>query len=131
MAPSFGNNTPLGVSIPGVPAAAPVEDVSDFERVMAKNLRQQGGAGQQWIRGLLENPAPEAEAELAKLIADSGGRAIRQNEAGMRAQMQTAAEENIRLRRAVETAVCNAGIAPVNYPPDLRAALEAAWGRAY
>ena len=131
MAPSLGTNTPLGVSIPGVPAAAPVEDVSDFERVMAKNLRQQGGAGQQWIRGLLENPAPEAEAELAKLIADSGGRAIRQNEAGMRAQLQAIAEQAELYRRAVEAVVCNAGLAPANYPPDLRAALEAAWGRAY
>ena len=132
MAVSFDTNsaaTPLGVSIPGVPRPEPVEPVSNFERLLARNLRQGGACGKSWVRGLLDNPAPEAEEELALLIADSGGRAIRQNEAGMLAQMQAAAEENIRLRRAVEAVASNPGLAPANYPPGLRDALEAALGR--
>ena len=134
MAISFDNTTadaPLGVSIPGVPRPEPVEDVSDFERVLARNLRQGGRCGREWVRRLLDDPAPEAEAELARLIADSGGRSIRQNGAEMCAQLLVASERAERFRHAVEAVVRNAGIAPRDYPPGLRAILEAAWGRAY
>ena len=131
MAPALENNTTLGVTLPGVPRPEPVEEVSDFERLLARNLRQTGLCGREWVRRLIDDPSPEAEAELAKLIADSGGRAIRHNEAGMLAQMRAAADRAEVCRRAVETVASNAAFAPADYPPELRAALEAALGRVY
>ncbi len=125
------DTAPLGISVPGVPRPDPVEEVTGFERAVARNLRQPASCGRDWIRRLIDDPSPEAEAALAKLIADSGARAIRENEAGMRARMLAAAEENNRLRRAVETVAANARLAPASFPPELRDILAAALGRPY
>ena len=134
MAAAFNANpadAPLGVSVPGVPPADPVEDVSAFERTVAQNLRQPSQCGRDWIRRLLDDPAPESEAALAKLVADSGGRGLRENIASLKAQLQAAAKDNNRLRRAVESAASNAHIAPAQYPAELRATLTNALGRPY
>ena len=132
MAPAITNApVPLGVTIPGVPPAAPVDAISDFERVMARNLRQSTTCGKAWILQLLDNPAPEAEAQLAALIADSGGRAIRENEAGLKAQLQATSDRAELYRRAVEAVASNAHLAPASYPPQLRNILVEALGRPY
>ena len=121
----------LGVSIPGVPRPEPVAVVSDLETTIARNLRQGSACGKAHIRKLLEAPGPEAEAELARLVADSGCRGIRENEECMRVQMMAAAEENNRLRRAVESAASNPYTPPAQYPPALREILTSALGRPY
>ena len=130
-APIDTDTTPLGVSISGVPRPEPVAAVSDAETAIARNLRQGSACGKAHIRKLLEAPGPEAEAELAQLIADSGCRGIRENEENMRVQMVAAAEENNRLRRAVETAASNPYTPPAQYPAALREILTEALGRPY
>ena len=127
------NPAPLGVTLDGKPIVDrdAIPAVGDFERVLARNLRQGNACGHNWIRGLLDNPAPEAEEELARLIADSGGRAIRQNEAGLTAQLRTESERAERCRRAIEAVASNPHIAPAAYPPELRDILASALGRPY
>jgi len=124
---------PLGVSVDGKPLVPPgsVPAVSDFELTLAKNLRQNTHCGRSWVRELLDNSVPEAEAQLAALIADSGGRAIRHNEAGLKAQLQAVSDRAELYRRAVEAAASNAHIAPSQYPPALRDILTSALGRPY
>ncbi len=125
------DTAPLGISIPGVPPAAPVEAISDFERALAKNLRQPSACGRDWIRALLDDPAPDAETKLAALIAESGGRAFRENEAGLLAQLQAAHDRAELYRRALETLAANPHFAPARYPAELRNILAAALGRPY
>ena len=122
---------PLGVSIPGVARPAPIDAISHFERALARNLRQSSTCGRDWVRRLLDDPASEAEEQLAALIADSGGRGIRENEANLLAQLQAASERAELHRRALETLVANAHLAPANYTGQLRDILTAALGRAY
>ncbi len=125
------NTAPLGVSIPGVPPAETVESVSDFELALARNLRQASSCGKEYIHRLIDDPAPEALAELAALVADSGGRALRENEANLKAQLQAASDRAEVYRRALETLAANAHFAPMNYPRELRDLLTAALGRPY
>ena len=125
------DTAPLGIAIPGVPRPEPVAAVSDLETAIARNLRQGSSCGKAHIRKLLEAPGPEAEAELARLIADSGCRGVRENEEFMRVQMLAASEENNRLRRAVETAASNPYTPPAQYPAALREILTTALGRLY
>ena len=126
-------NAPLGVSIDGKPLSGrdPVPAVSDFERTLARNLRQNTHCGRAWVQRLLDNSVPDAEAELAGLIAESGGLVIRQNEAGLRAQLQAASERAERYRRAVEAVASNPHLAPASYPAELRNILILALGRPY
>ncbi len=132
MAFSFSDDTqPLGVQIPGVPPAAPVEAISGFERAVARNLRQPTTCGKEWIRALLDDPTPDAETKLAALVAESGGRSLRENEAGLKAQLRAAFDRAERYRRALETLAANAHFAPSQYPPELREILTTALGRPY
>ena len=125
------DTAPLGISIPGVPQPNPVPAVSDLEIAIAKNLRQGSACGKAHIRKLLDTPGPEAEAELARLIADSGCRGIRENEANLTAQLVAETQKSELRRRAVETAASNPYIPPAQYPAALREILTEALGRPY
>lgn len=128
------NTAALGVSLPGVDLAAAraaVAPVAELEVAVARNLRQPSSCGKDWIRRLIDGTEPGAEDALAKLVADSGTRHIRENEAVMRAQLQAAADNAERYRRALETLASNAHIAPAEYPRELRDILIAALGRPY
>ena len=126
-------NAPLGVSIDGKPLfdRDSVPAVSEFERTLARNLRQNTHCGRAWVQRLLDNSVSDAETELAALIAESGGLAIRQNEAGLRAQLQAASELAERCRRAIEAVASNPHLAPASYPAELRKILADAIGRPY
>ena len=87
--------------------------------------------GKDWIQRLLNDPTSEGENQLAVLISESGGRALRENVALLTAQLQAASERAELCRRAVETLACNAHFAPANYPDELRTILTTALGRPY
>ena len=125
------DTAPLGVSIPGVPPPEPVEAVSDFERTVARNLRQPSTCGKAFIRQMINDTEPEAEEKLAAFIAESGGLGLRQNIANILAQLQAASDNAERYRRALEALASNAHIAPARYPAGLRAILTEALGRVY
>ena len=108
-----------------------VEAISDFERTLARNLRQPSSCGKEIIRQLLDDPDPMAEENLAAIIANSGARGIRENEAALRGQLQTAVNDATLCRRALETLAANPHFAPANYPSELRTILTAALGRPY
>ena len=116
---------------PGTTPAEPLEAVSTFELTLARNLRQPTSCGKDYIRKLLDDPSPKAEAELAKWIADSGGRGIRENESGLTAQLLAESRISELRRRAVEAAASNPYTPPAQYSPELRRILTEALGRPY
>jgi hypothetical protein len=131
MATTTDDTATLGISIPGVPRPDPVADVSDVETMIARNLRQASSCGKNHIRKLLDAPDPEAEMELAKLVADSGCRGLRENIASLAAQLAAEARISELRRRAVETAASNPYTTPAQYPAALREILTSALGRPY
>lgn len=108
-----------------------IPELTEIERAIAKNLRQASGCGRDWVRRMLDDPSPEAETLLAQLIANSGVRQIRQNEAGLEAQLVATAGVAERYRRALEALISNPHLAPQDYPEALRDILTVALGRTY
>jgi hypothetical protein len=108
-----------------------VEAVSDFERTLARNLRQPSSCGKAMIQRMLDDSDPAAEEQLAAFIAQSGGLGIRENEAGLLVQLRVARDDATLCRRALETLAGNSHFAPANYPAELRQILTAALGRPY
>ena len=118
-------------TIPEIPRPDPVADVSDLELTIARNLRQASSCGKKHIQKLLDAPGPEAETELAKLIANSGCRGLRENEANLTDQLMAVPRISELRRRAVETAASNPYTTPAQYSPELRRILTEALGRPY
>ena len=115
----------------GGPGPEPVAVVSDLEITIARNLRQASACGKAHIKKLLEGAGPEAEMELAKLIADSGCRGLRENEADLADQLMAVSRISELRRRAVEAAASNPYTTPAQYSPALRQILTEALGRPY
>jgi len=117
--------------IPEIPRPEPVAAVSDLEFTIARNLRQASSCGKAHVRKLLDSPGPEAEMELARLIADSGCRGLRENVADLTDQLMAVSRISELRRRAVEAAASNPYTTPAQYTPTLRQILTEALGRPY
>ena len=128
---STDNTARLGVSIPGQAAVEAARDavppIDAVERMVAANLRQKSVCGQEWVRRLLNDPGEENA--LAALVSESGTHDLRRDLAGMKAQLQLAADDAERYRRALEVVTSNPHIAPANYPETLRQIFNAAFAR--